>query len=144
MNGALRKWKSEAWLRHEMDDVHGKLRWLLQFAKEFPSVKTPLDDRKYSHLEGFVEYASHPTRIDPVMNLQARERTHRALATLSPREERVLRLRFGVGEPPVYSTDEIGRQLAVSGERIRQIEIAALRKLRRPACKERLEGRLDS
>jgi RNA polymerase primary sigma factor len=110
-----------------------KVRSALRVVRQPVSLETPVGDDEDSTLGEFIEDARGPAPLDAVMHLSLREHTTRALAGLTPREEQVLRLRFGLGESTDYTLEEVGRRFAVTRERIRQIEAKALRKLRRPA-----------
>jgi len=96
------------------------------------SLETPVGEDEDSTLGDFIEDTRATAPIDAVMSMNLREQTRQALAALTPREEQVLRLRFGLGEPTDYTLEEVGQRFAVTRERIRQIEAKALRKLRRP------------
>jgi RNA polymerase primary sigma factor len=109
-----------------------KVRGVLKVVKQPVSLETPVGEDEDSSLGDFIEDTQALAPIDAVMSLTLREQTKQALAALTPREEQVLRLRFGLGEKTDYTLEEVGQRFAVTRERIRQIEAKALRKLRRP------------
>jgi RNA polymerase primary sigma factor len=105
---------------------------VLKVVKQPVSLETPVGEDEDNVLGDFIEDRHALAPADALMSLTLREQTRQALAGLTPREEQVLRLRFGVGEPTDYTLEEVGQRFAVTRERIRQIEAKALRKLRRP------------
>jgi len=107
-----------------------KVRKVLRIAKEPVSLETPVGDEEDSRLVDFVEDKSIPTPFESVSYLNLAEHTRNVLATLTPREEKVLRMRFGIGEKSDHTLEEVGRDFAVTRERIRQIEAKALKKLK--------------
>jgi RNA polymerase primary sigma factor len=109
-----------------------KVRSVLKVVKQPVSLETPVGEEEDNVLGDFIEDTHAMAPVDAVMSLNLREQTRQALAGLTPREEQVLRLRFGVGETTDYTLEEVGQRFAVTRERIRQIEAKALRKLRRP------------
>ena len=109
-----------------------KVRKVLKIAKEPISLETPIGEEEDSHLGDFIEDKRVTSPVEAVINLNLSEQTRRALATLTPREEKVLRMRFGIGEKADHTLEEVGQDFAVTRERIRQIEAKALRKLRHP------------
>ncbi|MGH7789166.1 MAG: sigma-70 family RNA polymerase sigma factor, partial [Candidatus Binatia bacterium] len=109
-----------------------RVRGVLKVVKQPVSLETPVGEEEDSVLGDFIEDTQAQAPVDALMSLTLREQTRTALATLTPREEQVLRLRFGVGERTDYTLEEVGQRFAVTRERIRQIEAKALRKLRRP------------
>jgi len=109
-----------------------KVRSVLKVVKQPVSLETPVGEEEDNVLGDFIEDTHAMAPADAVMSLTLREQTRQALAALTPREEQVLRLRFGVGESTDYTLEEVGQRFAVTRERIRQIEAKALRKLRRP------------
>jgi len=121
-----------------------KVRKVLKIAKEPISLETPIGDEEDSHLGDFIEdkNAVQPVEAATLSNL--REATTRVLATLTPREERVLRMRFGIGMNTDHTLEEVGQQFSVTRERIRQIEAKALRKLKHPSRSRRLRSFLDT
>ncbi len=121
-----------------------KVRKVLKIAKEPISLETPIGDEEDSHLGDFIEdkNAVQPLEAATLSNL--REATTRVLATLTPREERVLRMRFGIGMNTDHTLEEVGQQFSVTRERIRQIEAKALRKLKHPSRSRKLRSFLDT
>ena len=117
-----------------------KVRKVLRIAKEPISLETPIGEEEDSHLGDFIEDKSIPTPSDAVTNLNLSEQTQRVLTTLTPREEKVLRMRFGIGEKSDHTLEEVGKNFSVTRERIRQIEAKALRKLRHPSRAKRLKS----
>jgi RNA polymerase primary sigma factor len=115
-----------------------KIRKVMKIAKEPISLETPVGEEEDSHVGDFIEDHSVLAPTDAVMNRSLQDQTRKVLATLTPREEQVLRLRFGVGERSEYTLEEVGTRFAVTRERIRQIEAKALRKLRHPSRARRL------
>jgi RNA polymerase primary sigma factor len=126
-----------------MDLPIEKIRRVLKVAKEPISLETPIGDDEDSHLGDFLEDKSIPSPTEVVIGMNLRDQTKKVLATLTPREEQVLRLRFGIGERTDFTLEEVGARFAVTRERIRQIESKALRKLRHPIRARRLRGFLD-
>lgn len=120
-----------------------KVRKVLRIAKEPISLETPIGEEEDSHLGDFIEDKSIPTPGDAAVNLNLALQTQRVLATLTPREEKVLRMRFGIGEKSDHTLEEVGRNFSVTRERIRQIEAKALRKLRHPSRSKRLKTFVD-
>ncbi len=120
-----------------------KVRKVLRIAKEPISLETPIGEEEDSHLGDFIEDKSIPTPSDAVTNLNLAEQTQRVLTTLTPREEKVLRMRFGIGEKSDHTLEEVGKNFSVTRERIRQIEAKALRKLRHPSRAKRLKSFVD-
>ncbi len=121
-----------------------KVRKVLKIAKEPLSLETPIGDEEDSHLGDFIEDKKISTPMEAVVGLNLAEQTAKMLATLTPREERVLRKRFGIGEKTDHTLEEVGRDFDVTRERIRQIEAKALRKLRHPSRSTRLKSFMDS
>jgi len=116
----------------KMEMPSDKLRKVLKIVKEPLSLETPIGDDEQSSLGDFVEDRQTPSPADVAMALSLEEQTRKVLATLTPREEQILRLRFGIGERHDYTLEEVGQRFSVTRERIRQIEAKALRKLRVP------------
>jgi len=116
-----------------------KVRKILRIAKEPISLETPIGEEEDSHLGDFIEDKKAVNPSDAVVRLNLVERTRRALAMLTPREEKVLRMRFGIGEKADHTLEEVGRDFHVTRERIRQIEAKALRKLRHPSRRKELK-----
>ncbi len=121
-----------------------KVRKVLKIAKEPISLETPIGDEEDSHLGDFIEDKNAMLPIDAAIQSNLRETTTRVLASLTPREERVLRMRFGIGMNTDHTLEEVGQQFSVTRERIRQIEAKALRKLKHPSRSRRLRSFLDS
>ena len=121
-----------------------KVRKVLKIAKEPISLETPIGDEEDSHLGDFIEDKSAILPIDAAIQSNLRETTTRVLASLTPREERVLRMRFGIGMNTDHTLEEVGQQFSVTRERIRQIEAKALRKLKHPSRSRKLRSFLDS
>ena len=117
-----------------------KVRKIQKIAKEPISLETPIGEEEDSHLGDFIEDKSAMSPSDAVTNHALSEQTEKVLATLTPREERVLRLRFGIGESTDHTLEEVGRDFEVTRERIRQIEAQALRKLRHPSRAKKLRA----
>ena len=120
-----------------------KVRKVLKIAKEPISLETPIGEEEDSHLGDFIEDKSVISPTDAVVNLSLSDQTQRVLATLTPREEKVLRMRFGIGEKSDHTLEEVGRDFSVTRERIRQIEAKALRKLRHPSRAKKLKSFVD-
>ncbi len=121
-----------------------KVRKVLKIAKEPISLETPIVDEEDSHLGDFIEDKNAVLPIDAAIQANLRETTTRVLASLTPREERVLRMRFGIGMNTDHTLEEVGQQFSVTRERIRQIEAKALRKLKHPSRSRKLRSFLDS
>ncbi len=121
-----------------------KVRKVLKIAKEPISLETPVGDEEDSHLGDFIEDKGAVLPIDAAIQANLRETTTRVLASLTPREERVLRMRFGIGMNTDHTLEEVGQQFSVTRERIRQIEAKALRKLKHPSRSRKLRSFLDS
>ena len=121
-----------------------KVRKVLKIAKEPISLETPVGDEEDSHLGDFIEDKNAVLPIDAAIQSNLRETTTRVLASLTPREERVLRMRFGIGMNTDHTLEEVGQQFSVTRERIRQIEAKALRKLKHPSRSRKLRSFLDS
>jgi RNA polymerase primary sigma factor len=121
-----------------------KVRKVLKIAKEPISLETPIGDEEDSHLGDFIPDANVVLPIDAAIQSNLRETTTRVLASLTPREERVLRMRFGIGMNTDHTLEEVGQQFSVTRERIRQIEAKALRKLKHPSRSRKLRSFLDS
>jgi RNA polymerase primary sigma factor len=120
-----------------------KVRKVLKIAKEPISLETPIGDEEDSHLGDFIEDKSAVIPLDAAIQTNLREATTRVLASLTPREERVLRMRFGIGMNTDHTLEEVGQQFNVTRERIRQIEAKALRKLKHPSRSRKLRSFLD-
>ncbi|MXV44783.1 RNA polymerase sigma factor RpoD [Saccharibacter sp. 17.LH.SD] len=120
-----------------------KVRKVLKIAKEPISLETPIGDEEDSHLGDFIEDKTAIIPLDAAIQTNLREATTRVLASLTPREERVLRMRFGIGMNTDHTLEEVGQQFNVTRERIRQIEAKALRKLKHPSRSRKLRSFLD-
>jgi len=121
-----------------------KVRKVLKIAKEPISLETPIGDEEDSYLGDFIEDKNAVLPIDAAIQANLRETTTRVLASLTPREERVLRMRFGIGMNTDHTLEEVGQQFSVTRERIRQIEAKALRKLKHPSRSRKLRSFLDN
>ena len=121
-----------------------KVRNVLKIAKEPLSLETPIGDEEDSHLGDFIEDKNAILPIDAAIQSNLRETTTRVLASLTPREERILRMRFGIGMNKDHTLEEVGKQFSVTRERIRQIEAKALRKLKHPSRSRILRSFLDN
>ena len=126
-------------IAQQMEMPADKVRKVLKIVKEPVSLETPIGDDEESSLGDFVEDRQTLSPADAAMALSLEEQTRKVLATLTPREEQILRLRFGIGEKSDYTLEEVGQRFAVTRERIRQIEAKALRKLRSPNRARTLE-----
>ena len=120
-----------------------KVRKVLKIAKEPISLETPIGEEEDSHLGDFIEDKKIISPGEAVVNHNLGEQTRKVLTTLTPREEKVLRMRFGIGEKSDHTLEEVGRDFSVTRERIRQIEAKALRKLRHPSRSKKLKSFLD-
>ncbi len=123
-----------------MDIPVSKVRKVLKIAQEPISLETPIGEEEDSHLGDFIEDRQEISPAEAVINLNLREQTENVLRTLTPREERVIKMRFGVGDGSEHTLEEVGQNFAVTRERIRQIEAKALRKLRHPSRSRRLRA----
>ncbi len=121
-----------------------KVRKVMKIAKEPISLETPIGDEEDSHLGDFIEDKNAVLPVDSAIQSNLRETTTRVLASLTPREERVLRMRFGIGMNTDHTLEEVGQQFSVTRERIRQIEAKALRKLKHPSRSRKLRSFLDT
>src|SRR5919109_359072 len=121
-----------------------KVRKVLKIAKEPISLETPVGEEEDSHLGDFIEDKRIITPSDAVVNINLQEQTRKVLATLTPREEQVLRMRFGIGKKSDHTLEEVGQKFTVTRERIRQIEAKALRKLRHPSRSKRLKSFMET
>jgi RNA polymerase primary sigma factor len=121
-----------------------KVRKVLKIAKEPISLETPIGEEEDSHLGDFIEDKSVISPAEAVINMNLAEQTRRVLKTLTPREEKVLRMRFGIGEKSDHTLEEVGQDFEVTRERIRQIEAKALRKLRHPSRSKQLKPFIDT
>jgi len=121
-----------------------KVRKVLKIAKEPISLETPIGEEEDSHLGDFIEDKSAVSPQEAVINMNLADQTQRVLASLTPREEKVLRMRFGIGEKSDHTLEEVGQDFEVTRERIRQIEAKALRKLRHPSRSKQLRAFIDT
>ncbi len=121
-----------------------KVRKVLKIAKEPISLETPIGDDEDSHLGNFIEDKNAVLPVEAAIHSNLRDSTTKVLATLTPREERVLRMRFGIGMNTDHTLEEVGQQFSVTRERIRQIEAKALRKLKHPSRSRKLRSFLDN
>ena len=121
-----------------------KVQKVLKIAKEPISLETPIEDEEDSHLGDFIEDKNAVIPLDAAVHSNLRETTTRVLSSLTPREERVLRMRFGIGMNTDHTLEEVGQQFSVTRERIRQIEAKALRKLKHPSRSRKLRSFLDT
>jgi len=128
----------------KMDMPVEKVRKVLKIAKEPISLETPVGEEEDSHLGDFIEDKKVINPSEAIVNLNLAEQTRRVLSTLTPREEKVLRMRFGIGEESDHTLEEVGQDFNVTRERIRQIEAKALRKLRHPSRSNKLKTFVDS
>jgi RNA polymerase primary sigma factor len=131
-------------IAERMDFPVEKVRKVLKIAKEPISLETPIGEEEDSHLGDFIEDKKVTSPVDAVINLNLSEQTQRVLATLTPREEKVLRMRFGIGEKSDHTLEEVGQDFHVTRERIRQIEAKALRKLRHPSRRKELKSFIET
>jgi len=126
-------------IAEKMEIPLDKVRKVLKIAREPISLETPIGEEEDSHLGDFIEDKKFMLPSDAAVNLNLAEQTRKVLATLTPREEKVLRMRFGIGEKADHTLEEVGQDFAVTRERIRQIEAKALRKLRHPTRSRKLK-----
>jgi RNA polymerase primary sigma factor len=126
-----------------MDIPVSKVRKVLKIAQEPISLETPIGEEEDSHLGDFIEDRQVVSPSDAVINLNLKEQTDSVLKTLTPREEKVIKMRFGVGDGSEHTLEEVGQSFAVTRERIRQIEAKALRKLRHPSRSRKLRAFLE-
>ena len=131
-------------LAEKMDMPEDKVRKVLKIAKEPISMETPIGDDEDSHLGDFIEDGNILSPVETATGLGLGETTHEVLASLTPREAKVLRMRFGIDMNTDHTLEEVGKQFDVTRERIRQIEAKALRKLRHPTRSEQLRSFLDN
>jgi RNA polymerase primary sigma factor len=130
-------------IAQRMDIPVAKVRKVLKIAQEPISLETPIGEEEDSHLGDFIEDRNIVSPAEAVINLNLKEQTDSVLKTLTPREERVIKMRFGVGEGSEHTLEEVGQNFAVTRERIRQIEAKALRKLRHPSRSRKLRAFLE-
>ncbi len=120
-----------------------KVRRVLKIAREPISLETPIGEEEDSHLGDFIEDKKFSLPSEAAIDLNLAEQTRKVLATLTPREEKVLRMRFGIGEKADHTLEEVGKDFTVTRERIRQIEAKALRKLRHPTRSKKLKSFIE-
>ncbi len=130
-------------IAERMDIAVSKVRKVLKIAQEPISLETPIGEEEDSHLGDFIEDRGVVSPSDAVININLKEMTEQVLNTLTPREERVIKMRFGLEDGTEHTLEEVGQNFAVTRERIRQIEAKALRKLRHPSRSRRLHAFLD-
>ena len=131
-------------IAEKMDMAIEKVRKVLKIAKEPISLETPIGEEEDSHLGDFIEDKRIMSPADAVISMNLSEQTRKVLATLTPREEKVLRMRFGIGEKSDHTLEEVGQDFFVTRERIRQIEAKALRKLRHPSRAKKLKSFVEN
>jgi RNA polymerase primary sigma factor len=131
-------------LAAKMELAVDKVRKIQKISKEPVSLETPIGEEEDSHLGDFIEDKGAVSPSEAIINQNLSDQTRRALATLTPREEKVLRMRFGIGEKSDHTLEEVGQDFEVTRERIRQIEAKALRKLRHPSRSRRLRAFVES
>ncbi|HEY7291227.1 MAG TPA: sigma-70 family RNA polymerase sigma factor [Vicinamibacterales bacterium] len=130
-------------IAQRMDIPVSKVRKVLKIAQEPISLETPIGEEEDSHLGDFIEDRQVVSPAEAVINLNLKEQTESVLKTLTPREEKVIKMRFGVGDGSEHTLEEVGQSFAVTRERIRQIEAKALRKLRHPSRSRKLRAFLE-
>jgi RNA polymerase primary sigma factor len=130
-------------IAQRMDIPVSKVRKVLKIAQEPISLETPIGEEEDSHLGDFIEDRGVVSPAEAVINLNLKEQTEAVLKTLTPREEKVIKMRFGVGEGSEHTLEEVGQNFAVTRERIRQIEAKALRKLRHPSRSRKIKAFLE-
>ena len=131
-------------IAEKMDIQVSKVRKILKIAQEPISLETPIGEEEDSHLGDFIEDRGVVSPSDAVINLNLKEQTASVLETLTPREEQVIRMRFGIGDGSEHTLEEVGQRFSVTRERIRQIEAKALRKLRHPSRSRKLKAFLEN
>jgi RNA polymerase primary sigma factor len=131
-------------LGRRLDLPVNKVRKVLRIAQEPISLETPVGEEEESHLGDFLVDRRVTSPSEAVINLNLREQTAEVLKTLSPREEKIIKMRFGLQDGSEHTLEEVGQHFAVTRERIRQIEAKALRKLRHPSRSHRLRAFLDA
>jgi RNA polymerase primary sigma factor len=127
-----------------MDLTVSKVRKVMRIAQEPVSLETPVGEEEESHLGDFIVDKQGVSPSESVINLNLREQTAEVLKTLSPREEKIVKMRFGLQDGSEHTLEEVGQHFAVTRERIRQIEAKALRKLRHPSRSHRLRAFLEA
>jgi RNA polymerase primary sigma factor len=131
-------------IARKMEMPLDKVRKVLRIAKEPISLETPIGEEEDSHLGDFIEDKSIVSPVETVIGNSLEDQTRHVLKTLTPREEKVLRMRFGIGEKSDHTLEEVGQDFEVTRERIRQIEAKALRKLRHPSRSKQLRSFVDN
>jgi len=121
-----------------------KVRKVLKIAQEPISLETPIGEEEDSHLGDFIEDRAVVSPAEAVINVNLKEQTAHVLRTLTPREEKVIKMRFGLEDGSEHTLEEVGQSFAVTRERIRQIEAKALRKLRHPSRSRKLRAFMDN
>ncbi len=139
----LRREPTTEELARKMELSVGKVRKALRIAQEPISLETPVGEEEESHLGDFIVDRQGQSPSESVINLNLREQTAEVLKTLSPREEKIVKMRFGLQDGSEHTLEEVGQHFAVTRERIRQIEAKALRKLRHPSRSHRLKAFLE-
>jgi RNA polymerase primary sigma factor len=139
----LRREPTTEELARKMELAVGKVRKVLRIAQEPISLETPVGEEEESHLGDFIVDRQGTSPSESVINLNLREQTAEVLKTLSPREEKIVKMRFGLQDGSEHTLEEVGQHFAVTRERIRQIEAKALRKLRHPSRSHRLKAFID-
>ena len=135
---------TSAEIAKRMDIPVAKVQSVRKVAQQPISLETPIGEEEDSHLGDFIEDRQEISPAEAVINLNLKEQTENVLRTLTPREEKVIKMRFGVGDGSEHTLEEVGQNFAVTRERIRQIEVKALRKLRHPSRSRRLRAFFDS
>jgi RNA polymerase primary sigma factor len=130
-------------IAEKMEIPVDKVRKVLKIAREPISLETPIGEEEDSHLGDFIEDKKFVLPSDAAVNMNLSDQTRKVLATLTPREEKVLRMRFGIGEKADHTLEEVGKDFSVTRERIRQIEAKALRKLRHPTRSKKLKSFIE-
>ncbi len=131
-------------IAEKMESPLERVRKVLKTVKEPISLETPIGEEEDSHLGDFIEDKRVISPGDAVVNFGLAEQTRKTLRTLTPREEEVVRMRFGIGETADHTLEEVGRDFSVTRERIRQIEAKALRKLRHPSRSRKLKSFMEN
>ncbi|MDY0360207.1 MAG: RNA polymerase sigma factor RpoD [Desulforegulaceae bacterium] len=131
-------------IAEKMEIPVDKVRKVLKIAREPISLETPIGEEEDSHLGDFIEDKKFVLPSDAAINMNLSDQTRKVLATLTPREEKVLRMRFGIGEKADHTLEEVGKDFSVTRERIRQIEAKALRKLRHPTRSKKLKSFIEN
>jgi RNA polymerase primary sigma factor len=140
----LRREPTTEELARRMELSVSKVRKVLRIAQEPISLETPVGEEEESHLGDFIIDRQEVSPSESVINLNLREQTAEVLKTLSPREEKIVKMRFGLHDGSEHTLEEVGQHFAVTRERIRQIEAKALRKLRHPSRSHRLRAFLEN